>query len=928
MSAAGGPGAVLALLALHALAALLAAPLFRRFGRKGFLALGVAPAALFVWSLIAAPGIIGGEPVVEVFEWVPSLHFDLSVRVDSFSLLMLSLVSGIGVLVFGYASVYFADREGLDRLGGLLVAFSGAMAGLVVVDNLLALFLFWELTSITSYMLIGTEDRSATARAAALRALVTTGAGGLAMLGGLIILAQRAGTWSLTELLADPPQGAAVNGALVLVLIGAFTKSAQFPFHYWLPGAMVAPTPVSAYLHSATMVKAGVYMIARFAPSFAQVELWRPLVVTVGLVTMILGGWRALTQTDLKVLLAHGTTSQLGFMVVLFGIGTSGSVMAGATLLFAHGMFKAALFMVTGVIDKQARTRDIRRLDRLWGAMPVTVTAAALSVASMAGVPPLLGFVAKEGAIESILDFGGWAAPVIVSGVVVGSILTFGYSARFLWGIVGPETPGVPEGRDEVARPSEASPMILAPVALLCAVSVIGGIYPRTVSALVVGAARAIDGGVGHATLALWHGFGEALGLSALIIAVGIVLWALRESIDRVYRRLPHMASGGRIFDVGLARFLRFSDVFTGHVQTGSLPSYLMTILATAFLLPGVILALSSKPDLTLELMDRPGQLVTVALMTVASIGAVALRQRMAAVLCVGAVGYGIAVLFMFQGAPDLALTQMMVETLVLAVFVTVMRHLPLEFARNQTAFAVFPRALLSVLVGAGAAVFVLIAFAARPADVQPVSDAYVAASPAAGGANIVNAILVEFRAFDTLGETTVLTVVALGVLGLVRAVRRERKGSAQDGLEPMRPSFILDTATQALFRTLILLSWVLLFAGHDDPGGGFIAGLVAGAAFMLVNLAGGNRSLRQRGPAAAETFLGAGITVAVLAGTVGWIVGGEFLQSAYFSADLPALGHLKVSTTLAFDAGVYLVVIGLVMALLRSLGTEEAREL
>ncbi|MGB6058558.1 MAG: hydrogen gas-evolving membrane-bound hydrogenase subunit E [Microthrixaceae bacterium] len=926
--AANGAGAVLALLGLHALAALLAGPLFKRFGKQGFLALGIAPAALFCWSLFAAPGIIGGDAVVGVLDWAPSLHFDLSVRVDSFSLLMLMLVSGIGTLVFGYASVYFSEREDLARLGGLLVAFSGAMAGLVVVDNLLALFLFWELTSITSYLLIGTDDRSATARAAALRALVTTGAGGLAMLGGFIILAQRGGTWSMSELLANPPRGGAVNGALILVLIGAFTKSAQFPFHYWLPGAMVAPTPVSAYLHSATMVKAGVYLIARFSPSFAQLELWRPLVITVGLITMILGGWRALTQTDLKVLLAHGTTSQLGFMVVMFGLGTSASVKAGATLLFAHGMFKAALFMVVGIVDKQARTRDIRRLDRLWGAMPFTVAAGAVSAASMAGVPLLLGFIAKEGSLEALLDFGGTTAVVTVTGVVIGSILTFAYSARLVWGMVGPETPGEPTGKGEIVNPVEASVTILVPVVLLSVVTIIGGLYPRAVSALVVGAARSLDADVSDAALALWHGFSTPLLLSVLIIAVGIAIWMLRDSIDQIYRRLPHMASGGRIFDLSLARFLRMSDVVIGHVQTGSLPSYLMTILATALLLPGVILALSSKPDLTLEVMDRPGQLVTVALMAIASIGAVMARHRMAAVLCVGAVGYGIAVLFMFQGAPDLALTQMLVETLVLAVFVMVMRHLPFKFARNQTAFAVFPRALLSVLVGVGAAVFTLIAFSARPAGVAPVSEGYIAASPEAGGANIVNAILVEFRGFDTLGETTVLTVVALGVLGLVRAVRRERNDDTAPDLKPMRPSFVLDSAVQALFRTLILLSWVLLFSGHDDPGGGFIAGLVAGAAFMLVNLAGGNRSLRQRGPAAAETFLGLGITIAVLAGAVGWMIGGAFLESAYFSADLPGIGQLKLSTTLVFEAGVYLVVIGLVMALLRSLGTEEAREL
>jgi multicomponent Na+:H+ antiporter subunit A len=875
-----------------------------------------------------AGGVVDGDAVVETLTWAPSLGFDLDMRVGGFSLLMLCLVSGIGVLVFAYAAAYLGDRPDLARIGGLLVAFAGAMAGVVTADNLLVLYLFWEATSVTSYLLIGTEDRSATARAAALRALLTTTIGGLAMLGGFILLAQEAGTWSLSELLEAAPRGGTVPVALVLVLAGAFTKSAQFPFHYWLPGAMVAPTPVSAYLHSATMVKAGVYLIARFAPAFASVGIWRPLVVTVGLTTMFVGAWRALTQTDLKLLLAHGTTSQLGLMVALLGMGYDEVALAGATLLLAHGLFKATLFMVVGAIDHQAHTRDTRRLSRLHTTMPITTAMALVAAASMAGVPPLIGFIAKEGAVESLLHVPGAARPWLVALVGLGSVLTFAYSARFVWGLLSTEDRTVPSAKGEVEDPTEAGWSLLGPIVPLAALTVLGGILPFTVSWLVTGGAASLHRGFHAHDLALWHGLNTALLISAVVIASGSVLWLLRARVEQLQRALPHPPSGGRTFDLGVVRLLRGSDLVIGHIQTGSLPFYLMVIFSTVLLVPGVALIAGTERWPELDMADHPGQVVTVALMAVVAIGAVVLRNRLAAVLCVGAVGYGIAVMFVFQGAPDLALTQVLVETLVLVLFVLVLRHLPARFAPNQTALGRLPRAVVSVLVGALAATFVLVAFSARP-DVPAVSEGYVAASPEAGGANIVNVILVEFRAFDTLGESAVLTVAALGALGLVRAARRERQRTGEDDtVAPYRTSLVLDSAVDVLGRTVLLFSIVLLFSGHDEPGGGFVGGLVAGAAYMLVFLAGGERALRRREPLAAEVFLGVGITLAVLAGAAGWIGGGRFLQSVALEGDVPGLGHLKLSSSLAFDAGVYLVVLGLVLAMLRSLGREEVQQL
>jgi multicomponent Na+:H+ antiporter subunit A len=387
---------MLALVALHAFVAACAPYVYARIGRRVFVWCALAPGATCVWAAAQSSSVLDGRAVTESVAWVPQLGLALSMRLDAFSLLMVALVSGIGVLVFLYASCYFAGDEG-SRLGvfaAQLTGFAGAMFGLVVADNVYLLFVFWELTAITSYLLIGYEDEKGSVRAAARQALLVTSAGGLALLGGLVLLSQAAGTASLHGLLTESPSGGVVNAALVLVVVGAATKSAQAPFHSWLPAAMAAPTPVSAYLHSATMVKAGIYLVARFAPSFAGAGIWRPLVVTVGVVTMLVGGYRALRQHDLKLLLAYGTVSQLGFMFALFGVGSPEATKAGAALLLAHGLFKAGLFLTVGIIDHQAHTRDVRLLDGLGRQMPVLCAAAVVAAASMAGLPPLFGFVA------------------------------------------------------------------------------------------------------------------------------------------------------------------------------------------------------------------------------------------------------------------------------------------------------------------------------------------------------------------------------------------------------------------------------------------------------------------------------------------------------------------------------------------------------
>ncbi|HUH07490.1 MAG TPA: proton-conducting transporter membrane subunit, partial [Egibacteraceae bacterium] len=483
-----------ALLALHAALALLAPAIARRLGRGVFLVCGLAPAATVAWALTAASSVIAGAPLAQTLRWAPSLGLQATLRLDAFALVMVALVSGIGTLIFAYSARYFSPRPDLGRFTATLTAFAGAMLGLVLADNLLLLYVFWELTSITSYLLIGFEDTKGSARAAALQALLITAAGGLAMLGGFVLLGQSAGTYSLAAIVASPPAGGLIGVAVALILLGAFTKSAQAPFHMWLPAAMEAPTPVSAYLHSATMVKAGVYLIARLGPAMAvSAALWRPAVVIVGVATMLLGGYRALRQYDLKLLLAFGTISQLGLMVVLLGIGRPEATAAGVLLLLAHGAFKATLFMVTGVIDHQTGTRDVRRLSGLGRRTPVLFAVAAVAAASMAGLPPLLGFVAKESVYEALLHGGGGVINVVaLAGVALGSVLTFAYSVRFLHGAfadkradarrdaIGPEAP-------------RARASFVAPAALLAVFTLVVGALPEPLSPLVGAAGRALD---------------------------------------------------------------------------------------------------------------------------------------------------------------------------------------------------------------------------------------------------------------------------------------------------------------------------------------------------------------------------------------------------------------------------------------------------
>jgi multicomponent Na+:H+ antiporter subunit A len=770
---------VTVLLVAHLVVGLAILAAAKRLGRAAFLAGAVPMVAAVVYAATQAPGVLDGRPTTESATWVGQLNLAVDLRLDGFGFLMVLIVSGIGVAVMAYGASYFAPSPRSARIAGLLVLFSGSMLGLVVADNLLFLYLCWELTSITSWLLIGSDHTNPSARGGAQHALLVTGAGGLALLGGLIVLAQAAGTYSLSAMLADPPSGGSVGVGLALVLVGVVTKSAQFPTHAWLPGAMVAPTPVSAYLHSATMVKAGIYLAARFAPVFAVVGAWRPAVTVIGLVTMILGGLRAVRQHDLKLLLAMGTISQLGFMLVLVGTGRPEATLAGSELLLAHALFKAALFLVVGIVDHQAGTRDRRKLRGFgpgWGPVKAITV---VSAASMAGLPPLVGFVAKEEAYEAFLG-GSVGGFVTLAGLVAGSVLTVAYSVRFAATLLAPSRTSVVAGPAASAPPRLSAPpppgrVFAAPAAVLAALTIVAGLgVGGLLSPLVDAAAQDLDRRVDPVHLSLWHGITAALALSLLTYALAALVIAGRRRLAQIQVTLAPDTGGDDAFAAGLRGLNMAARRVTGVMQSGSLPVYCGVILLTAVGAPAVALARGGGWAGWPPWSETPAQTLAAVVIIVAALGAVSSSRRFAAVLLLGGVGYGMGVLFVIQGAPDLALTQFAVETLSIVLFMLVLRHLPDRFERprERPVAATWLRGLVAGAVGVGVFWFALIAGGVRVAN--PISTELVERSlPEADGRNVVNVVLVDFRGLDTLGEISVLAVAAVGVVALARVGRR-----------------------------------------------------------------------------------------------------------------------------------------------------------
>lgn len=762
------------------------------------------------------------------------------------------------------------------------------MLGLVLADDLITLYLFWELTTVFSYLLIGYSSEQKHSRRSALQALTVTTLGGLAMLVGFLILGQAAGSYRISAIVADPPATSlAISVAVVLILCGALSKSAIWPFSVWLPNAMAAPTPVSAYLHAAAMVKAGVYLVARLAPGFAEVPVWRPVVLVLGGATMLLGGWRALRLNDLKLVLAYGTVSQLGFLTLLAGIGNRDAALAAAVMILSHALFKAPLFLVTGIVDHAAGTRDLRRLSGVGRALPYVCAVAVLAAASMAALPPLLGFAAKEAAFDALLHGDAvdrWALAVTVAG----STLTVAYAVRFVWGAFA-RKPGVED--TPVHRVGWA---FLAPPALLALCGLVLGPGVGRVYRLLSAYADEFPVPAHPYHLALWHGFGTALLLSAVATVGGVVLFAGRTTVTRLSRRIA-WPTADRVFGRLLLGLERTSLEITGFVQRGSLSGYLAITLLV--MLAGQLAVLgvdrpwhgASAP----RLWDVPLQGAVAALTCAAALLCLTVSRRMKAVVLAGLTGYGTALLFVVQGGPDLALTQFCVETVSMVVFVLVLRRMPVHFQESVSTWRRAVRIPVALAAAATLSVVVWVAAAARTAD--PAGAAMVEETAHHGLKDVVATILVDLRAWDTMGESAVLAAAAIGVTSLIYLHRRadgsglreevpgrtawsltergltglphgdegapERSWLAAGAtLAPEHRSVVFEVVARLLFHPILVLSVYLLFCAENMPGGGFVAGLVAGVGLITRYLAGGRFELAEAAPLQPGLFTGLGL--------------------------------------------------------------------
>ena len=748
---------ILGLLVLHIAVCVLLAAASRRLGRIGLLVGAVPPAVTAVW---ASTRLGDHQPESADLTWVPGLDLAMTFRIDAFVDVMTLIVSGIGFAVFVYAYGYFAPgAAGVGRFAATLLAFSTSMLGLVWADSVWSLFVFWELTSVTSFLLIGHKNTDKQAQVAARQALMITAGGGLVLLAGLLLVTRSAGTTLISEMM--PVDGATAALGAVLVMVGAATKSAQVPFHPWLPQAMVAPTPVSAYLHSATMVKAGVVLVAVMGPALGGLEAWKACGLAFGIASIFWGAIGALRHRDAKLVLAWGTVSQLGMLITLFSVGTAKAALAAVTLLVAHALFKGALFLIVGEIDVRAGTRNMDELGGLARSMPIACTVALLAGMSMAGAPPLLGFVAKETAIKAALALDGPEAWIVGLGVIGGSVLTVAYTARFLVAVFGP-------GPETTLAPRRHA--LSVPSAVLGLAGLVGYAALGPLSDVLGSATARLARTAEVSDLHRWPGLTLDLGISAIVLALGASLGLV---LSRRLGRVP-VEYGARWTDASIEATMTFGRATSARLQHGSLPVYLVTMAGTAAIAALPFLGYVSFDHVVA--WDTPLQAVLAVAIIGAAVALSFVGTRIAAGLALGAAGIAVAAVFVVHGAADLALTQLLVEAAIVVGFVLAFGHLSRSFPRVGLRW----RAVRMTVAGlGGAAVVIGLAAASRsPVAAPPLAEMATASVDEGGGSNIVNVILTDIRALDTLGEVLVLATVALGVLALARASDRP-EGSA-----------------------------------------------------------------------------------------------------------------------------------------------------
>lgn len=737
------------------------------FGHRTSLVLALFPAGLATWLALQAPEIIENGSLLLEWQWVPSLGISLTFLLDGLSLLFGLLITVMGACVLVYAGGYLKDHPDLARFHIALMAFMVSMLGLVLADGLLTLFIFWELTSITSYLLIGFNHADIEARKSARQGLFVTVAGGLALMAGLVLLGIASGSWSLAEILSsdtDLREHALYTPMLICLLLGAFTKSAQFPFHFWLPNAMAAPTPVSAYLHSATMVKAGIYLLARVHPELGGTALWVGILSVVGATTMLTGAFLAIHHTNIKKLLAYSTIMALGTLTMLLGIGTEYAMTAFVTFLLSHSLYKGALFMIAGILDHETGTKDVTQMGGLRPLMPVTAIIALVATLSLAGVPPLFGFIGKELMFESVLGADSFRA-LLVLFAFVASILTI--SVAFIIAL----RPFYGKRHHTPLEPHEAPLGMLAGPALLAVGSLLLGVLPAMLGAntLLTAAATSISGQTIEVSLSLWYGINAALVMSIISLGLGFLLF---KHWDRVRGKLfilaPVMRHGPEAgYENIMNGIVRFSEWQTRLLQNGYMRNYILIMLITLIVLISNSILLRHSPELAFDLDVRFHEAVVVGCMVMGALFATISRSRLGAVVSVGVMGFSIALTFILFSAPDLAITQLLVETLTVILLVLVLFRLP-RFSNLSTSLERIRDGFVAAMVGILICLLIMTSWSIQ--QFEPISTYMIENSaPLAFGRNIVNVILVDYRALDTLGEMFVLALAAIGVIAMLK---------------------------------------------------------------------------------------------------------------------------------------------------------------
>ena len=903
---------------------------------RGVTALGAIGVSLssLILLLTQAKAVFNGETIIQTWSWLPQLGIDLSFRLDALGLLFSLLITGIGTLIFIYAYHYLSPQNSLSKLYVLLMLFMAAMLGISLSNNLILLLTFWELTSISSFLLVGYWSNYEAAQRGSRMALTITGMGGLAMLGGFVLLAQITGTYQIDQILMMTEQIQSHDlfvPTLLLILLGAFTKSAQFPFHFWLPNAMAAPTPVSAYLHSATMVKAGIFLLARLLPIFAGAALYHNLVTFIGLFTLCMAAFFAIFKEDLKGLLAYSTISHLGLIMCLLGIGSPLAVAAAIFHIINHATFKAALFMIAGIIDHESGTRDLRKLSGLWQLLPFTATLTMITAASMAGVPLTNGFLSKEMFFTELV--ANLSGPVLLVSAIVATlagIFAVAYSIRLVHGVFfdGPIGKNVPN--KEAHEPPFG---MRAPATLLAVLCILVGLMPALlVEHIVNSSTRAstqllqFEG----THLAIWHGFNLPLLMSTIALLGGIIFYFSLAKGGKI-REIdldPHLGQfqGKLLFELFLKHLLQASRKIKRKTENGSLQSYLVWIIVFTVFIVALPLFNQGLTTGTRELTHAPIIAIVLWLLLFSACWMMLWfhHERIKAVLISGAVGLVVTMIFVGLSAPDLAQTQITVDvvtTVLLLMSLSLLPQLtPYESSRSRR----WRDALIAIGGGIGIG---WIAWLVITRDHNSISWFFNQQSiPLGGGTNVVNVILVDFRVFDTFGEIAVLGIAAIGTLCLMDGMRAHGTIMTQGLTYRFNPSPLMLRITASwILPIALVISLYIFLRGHNLPGGGFIAGLITAMALIIQYIALGQdqteQMLKAKSGRLYEIWIGVGLSIAGLTGLAAWFWGRPFLTSAHIYVNPPIIGEMHLASAALFDVGVYVTVVGAVMLMISVLG-------